>query len=58
MKQGFGKLGGRHRRLSQGDLNPAAASRCLRFDPRPVTAEKDEQAPLGPRMLDRDPQER
>jgi hypothetical protein len=57
MKQGFGKLGGRHRRLSQRDFNPVAASRRLRFDPRLVTAEKDEQAPLGPRMLNRDPQE-
>src|SRR5260221_7557716 len=58
MELGFGKSGGRHCRLSLRDLYPAAAGRRLRLDPQLVAAEKDQQAPLGPRMLDRDPHER
>src|SRR5882757_5645656 len=57
MQYGFGKLS-RHGRLTQRDLNLAAAGRRFRRDPWLVVREQDEQAALGAGMLDRDPQQR
>src|SRR6266446_7002047 len=58
VEHGFGKLGRRYGRLAQRDLDLTAAGRRFRLDPRLVAREQDEQATLGPGMLDRDPQQR
>src|SRR6266403_1453165 len=42
----------------QPDLNLAAAGRRFRRDPWLLAGKQDEQATLGPGMLDRDPQQR
>src|SRR5882672_12671211 len=42
----------------QPDLNLAAAGRRFRRDPWLLAGKQDEQAALGPGMLDRDPQQR
>ena len=40
------------------DIDAAAAGRCLRLDLRLVVVQEDEQAPLGPRVLNRGAHER
>src|ERR1700691_5458705 len=58
VEHGLDEFGGRHRLVPQRHLNLTAASRRLRGYPRLVAREKNEQASLGSRMLERDSHER
>ena len=54
VEEGFGQLGRCHRFLSERDLDRLPVGPGLRFDPRRVAPEEDEQAALGAGLFERE----